>query len=201
MCATKSIKNRKQGIFIQVKMSQRKSMICNTRMHMHFKSRFYYTSRSRRPFWRTYTTVTIRNCFLHVVYQWLTQEWTHMFIPPLDLNRRCERFVFIQKFGTERKVYSSGRVNYTSLHSQTKGYIIAFRILWATFYINILFYHDVGEISDLSQSEAPNLVMWRVRVMQPTAPPPWTRSHSWFQFNVQEMYAWNVIRKYTAEQY
>ena len=30
-----------------------------------------------------------------------------------------------------------------------------------------LFYHDVGEISDLSQSEAPNLVMWRVVVMQP----------------------------------
>ena len=31
----------------------------------------------------------------------------------------------------------------------------------------IIFYHDVGEISDLSQSEAPNLVMWRVMVMQP----------------------------------
>ena len=91
-----------------------------------------------------------------------------MFIPPLDLNRRCERFVFVHKFGTEGKVYSSGRVNHTSLHSQTKGYIIAFRILWATFYINTLFYHDVGEILDLSQSEAPNLVMWRVRVMQPT---------------------------------
>ena len=30
-----------------------------------------------------------------------------------------------------------------------------------------LFYHGVGEISDLSQSEAPNLVMWRVMVMQP----------------------------------
>ena len=30
-----------------------------------------------------------------------------------------------------------------------------------------IFYHDVGEISDLSQSEAPNLVMWRVMVMQP----------------------------------
>ena len=29
----------------------------------------------------------------------------------------------------------------------------------------ILFYHDVGEISDLSQSEALNLLMWRVRVM------------------------------------
>ena len=29
------------------------------------------------------------------------------------------------------------------------------------------FYHGVGEISDLSQSEAPNLVMWRVMVMQP----------------------------------
>ena len=28
-----------------------------------------------------------------------------------------------------------------------------------------LFYHDVGEISDLSQSEEPNLVMWRVKVM------------------------------------
>ena len=33
--------------------------------------------------------------------------------------------------------------------------------------ISKLFYHDVGEISDLSQSEAPNLVMWRVMVMQP----------------------------------
>ena len=32
---------------------------------------------------------------------------------------------------------------------------------------NDTFYHDVGEISDLSQSEAPNLVMWRVMVMQP----------------------------------
>ena len=32
---------------------------------------------------------------------------------------------------------------------------------------NQVFYHDVGEISDLSQSEAPNLVMWRVMVMQP----------------------------------
>ena len=31
----------------------------------------------------------------------------------------------------------------------------------------VLFHHDVGEISDLSQSEAPNLVMWRVMVMQP----------------------------------
>ena len=31
----------------------------------------------------------------------------------------------------------------------------------------LLFYHGVGEISDLSQSEAPNLVMWRVMVMQP----------------------------------
>ena len=30
-----------------------------------------------------------------------------------------------------------------------------------------IFYHGVGEISDLSQSEAPNLVMWRVMVMQP----------------------------------
>ena len=33
--------------------------------------------------------------------------------------------------------------------------------------LNELFYHGVGEISDLSQSEAPNLVMWRVMVMQP----------------------------------
>ena len=32
---------------------------------------------------------------------------------------------------------------------------------------DVIFYHDVGEISDLSQSEAPNLVMWRVMVMQP----------------------------------
>ena len=49
-----------------------------------------------------------------------------------------------------------------------------------------VFYHDVGEISDLSQSEAPNLVMWRVRVMQPTTPSPWRRGRSWPQFNVQE---------------
>ena len=33
-----------------------------------------------------------------------------------------------------------------------------------------IFYHDVGEISDLSQSEALNLVMWRVMVMQPMTP-------------------------------
>ena len=33
---------------------------------------------------------------------------------------------------------------------------------------NNAFCHDVGEISDLIQSEALNLVMWRVRVMQPT---------------------------------
>ena len=49
-----------------------------------------------------------------------------------------------------------------------------------------IFYHDVGEISDLSQSEAPNLVMWRVRVMQPTTSSPWRRGRSWPQFNVQE---------------
>ena len=40
-------------------------------------------------------------------------------------------------------------------------------ILPLSFMISSLFYHDVGEISDLSQSEAPNLVMWRVMVMQP----------------------------------
>ena len=51
---------------------------------------------------------------------------------------------------------------------------------------NYSFYHDVGEISDLSQSEAPNSVMWRVRVMQPTTPSPWRRGRSWPQFNVQE---------------
>ena len=49
-----------------------------------------------------------------------------------------------------------------------------------------LFYHDVGEISDLSHSEALNLVMWRVKVMQPTTSFPWRRSRSWLQFNVQE---------------
>ena len=32
-------------------------------------------------------------------------------------------------------------------------------------------------MSDLSQSEAPNLVMWRVRVMQLTTPAPWRRGH------------------------
>ena len=52
--------------------------------------------------------------------------------------------------------------------------------------IKTQFYHDVGEISDLSQSEAPNLVMWRVRVMQPMTPSPWRRGRSWPQFNVQE---------------
>ena len=53
---------------------------------------------------------------------------------------------------------------------------------------------DVGEISDLSQSEAPNLVMWRVRVMQLTTPSPWRRCHSWPQLNVQENGPWNVIK-------
>ena len=51
---------------------------------------------------------------------------------------------------------------------------------------NHSFYHDVGEISDLSQSEAPNLVMWQVRVMQPTTQSPWRRGRSWPQYNVQE---------------
>ena len=52
--------------------------------------------------------------------------------------------------------------------------------------VSATFYHDVGEISVLSQSEALNLVMWRVRFMQPMTPSPWTRGPSWLQFNVQE---------------
>ena len=48
-----------------------------------------------------------------------------------------------------------------------------------------IFYHDVGEISYISHSEALNLVMWRVRVMQPKTPSPWTRGRSCLQFNVQ----------------
>ena len=48
------------------------------------------------------------------------------------------------------------------------------------------FYHDVGEISDVGLSEALNLVMWWVRVMQPTTPSFWRRGRSWLQFNVQE---------------
>ena len=63
-----------------------------------------------------------------------------------------------------------------------------------------IFYHDVGEISDLSQSEALNLVMWRVMVMQPMTLSPWRRGRSWLQFNVQENDPWTVIRKYTAGQ-
>ena len=49
-------------------------------------------------------------------------------------------------------------------------------------YVKILFYHDVGESSDLSQSEALNLVMWIVRVMQPMTPSPWRRGRSWLQW-------------------
>ena len=47
------------------------------------------------------------------------------------------------------------------------------------------FYQDAGEISDLSQSGALNIVMWRVSVMQPTTPSNWRRGRCW-QFNVQE---------------
>ena len=61
-------------------------------------------------------------------------------------------------------------------------------------YVKPTFYHDVGEISDLSQSEAPNLVMWQVRVMQPTTPSPWRLGRSWPQFNVQENGPRNAIR-------
>ena len=50
-----------------------------------------------------------------------------------------------------------------------------------------VFYHDVDEISDLSQSETLNLVIWRVRVMEPTTPSPWKRGRSWRQYDVQEI--------------
>ena len=63
-----------------------------------------------------------------------------------------------------------------------------------------LFYHDVAEISDLSQSEALNLVMWRVRVMQPTTLSPWRRGSSWPQFNVQENGSMKCHLKYIAGQ-
>ena len=46
------------------------------------------------------------------------------------------------------------------------------------------FYNVVGEMSDLSQSEALNLVMCRVRVMQPMTPSPWKRGHNWLQLNI-----------------
>ena len=69
------------------------------------------------------------------------------------------------------------------------------------FYVgkDYIFYHDVGEISDLSQSETLNLVMWRVRVMQPTTPPPWRRGRSWLQFNVQEMSLENKLQDKTKK--
>ena len=44
--------------------------------------------------------------------------------------------------------------------------------------INQIFHHDVDEILDLSQSKALNLVMWRVRVMQPMIPSPWRQGRS-----------------------
>ena len=73
-------------------------------------------------------------------------------------------------------------------------FIRQYHITWFRERINghmlmgLIFYHDVGEISDLSQSEAPNFVSteFRVRVMQPTTPSPWRRGRSWSQFNVQE---------------
>ena len=65
-------------------------------------------------------------------------------------------------------------------------YYVHFTVIHTNSRHNYPFYHDVGDISDLSQSEAPNLVMWRVRVMQPTTPSPWRRGRSWPQFNVQE---------------
>ena len=65
-------------------------------------------------------------------------------------------------------------------------YYVHFTVIHTNSRHNYPFYHDVGDISDLSQSEAPNLVMWRVRVMQPTTPSPWGRGRSWPQFNVQE---------------
>ena len=62
-------------------------------------------------------------------------------------------------------------------------------------------YHDVAEISDLSQSETLNLVMWWVKVMQPT-----TRLIGedevvvGYSLMFRKMDPWNVIRKYTAGQ-
>ena len=63
-----------------------------------------------------------------------------------------------------------------------------------------LFYHDVGEISDHSQSEALNLVMWRVRVMQPTTPSLGNEGVVGSSLMFRKMDLWNIIRKYTAEQ-
>ena len=49
-----------------------------------------------------------------------------------------------------------------------------------------VFYHDVGQISDLGQSGILNFVMRRIKVMQPTTTSHWRRGHSWPQFNVEE---------------
>ena len=79
-------------------------------------------------------------------------------------------------------------------------------VIWRheTMTFNAIFYHDVGEISDLGQSGAMNLVTWRVWVMQPTTPSPWRRGHSWPQINIEEngfvkcylkVYCWKGLTK------
>ena len=58
--------------------------------------------------------------------------------------------------------------------------------MWDVMHIKLVFYHAVGENWDLNQSEALNLVVWRIKLMQPTTQSPRRQSLSWPQFNIQE---------------
>ena len=108
---------------------------------------------------------------------WYVQNWTTIIVPNVHINDKSSLVKIMA-------CHRLGKKNYL-LNQQWRKSQMQICVTWSQ-RVNHLLYHDVGEISDLSQSEAPYLVMWRVRVMQPTTPSPWRRGHSWLQFNVQE---------------
>ena len=61
--------------------------------------------------------------------------------------------------------------------------------------VSIEFYHNIDKISDLSQSKALNLVMWRVRVMQATTRLLGYEVVVGSSLMFRKMDPWNVIRK------
>ena len=120
---------------------------------------------------------------------------THIYISKLTIigsdtgmsSDRCQAIIWtnagIYLIGISEMLSKIRTFLFTKMHMN----ILSVKWRQFCFGLNVLFYHDVGEISYLSQSEAPNLVMWRVRVMQLMTPSPWIRGHSWHQFNVQEI--------------
>ena len=120
----------------------------------------------------------------HFIWQKVGDDISHEYFSTYWLNHLvscviCEKDPSVRKFVIERPV------------KKCKA--------WWCHYMKV--YHDVVEISDFSQSEAPNLVMWRVRVMQPTTPSPWRRGRSGPQFNVQGNGSMKCHWKYIAGQH